>query len=276
MKASVLAVPALEAGRGGGHLARAAALVSALRAVDRDAWLYVPAASAGTLAAFPGNLHAIAKENLRSHTWDWIVLDKFRTSPEEFEFWRSLGSLIGIDEGGPCRDRFDFLLDLLPGLPGRRPPNLSAPVLLPLPKNRKERPFSLPGPNTPLRILVSFGAEDSAGLTVPLCRALRTLAGPERAEISALFGPLYRAGKKAPGIVQNEKMPSIVQNSFVVLQARPELREELADYDLVLSHFGLTAFEALHAGVPVLLASPGPYHEKLARAAGLVSAGIGR
>jgi 2-polyprenyl-3-methyl-5-hydroxy-6-metoxy-1,4-benzoquinol methylase len=44
---------------------------------------------------------------------------------------------------------------------------------------------------------------------------------------------------------------------------------------MLITHFGLTAFEALHAGVPVLLVSPGPYHQRLARAAGFVSAGVG-
>jgi SAM-dependent methyltransferase len=56
----------------------------------------------------------------------------------------------------------------------------------------------------------------------------------------------------------------------------PELRESLAGYDLVITHFGLTAFEALHAGAAVLLVSPGAYHERLAKAAGFVSAGTGK
>jgi 2-polyprenyl-3-methyl-5-hydroxy-6-metoxy-1,4-benzoquinol methylase len=49
----------------------------------------------------------------------------------------------------------------------------------------------------------------------------------------------------------------------------------LAEYDLLITHFGLTAFEALHAGVPVLLVSPSAYHQRLARAAGFLSAGFG-
>jgi SAM-dependent methyltransferase len=60
-----------------------------------------------------------------------------------------------------------------------------------------------------------------------------------------------------------------------VLRAIPSLGEHLAEYDLLVTHFGLSAFEALHAGIPVLLVSPGPYHQRLARTAGFVSAGIG-
>jgi SAM-dependent methyltransferase len=61
-----------------------------------------------------------------------------------------------------------------------------------------------------------------------------------------------------------------------VLEPVPQLREHLAAYDLLITHFGLTAFEALYAGLPVLLVSPGPYHEKMAKKAGFFSAGIGR
>jgi hypothetical protein len=55
----------------------------------------------------------------------------------------------------------------------------------------------------------------------------------------------------------------------------PELRERLASYDLIVTHFGLTAFEAVRARLPVILLSPGAYHEKLARNAGFFSAGTG-
>jgi 2-polyprenyl-3-methyl-5-hydroxy-6-metoxy-1,4-benzoquinol methylase len=65
-----------------------------------------------------------------------------------------------------------------------------------------------------------------------------------------------------------------VQGNLRFLEAVPDLKEKLSSYDLVITHFGLTAFEALHAGTPVLLLSPTRYHEKLARHAGFVSAGI--
>jgi SAM-dependent methyltransferase len=62
---------------------------------------------------------------------------------------------------------------------------------------------------------------------------------------------------------------------IVVLGGIPNLREHLAEYDLLITHFGLSAFEALHARLPVLLVSPGAYHEALARHAGFFSAGKG-
>jgi SAM-dependent methyltransferase len=167
--------------------------------------------------------------------------------------------VIGMDEGGPSRDQFDFLIDTLPGLPGRSPANIASPALLPL---GKPRPFPDPpeiSPDRPLRVLVSFGLEDSAGLTVPLARA----AVSAETEVTAVFGGL-------------KDKPALESLNVRVEPGIPELRERLAGYDLVITHFGLTAFECLRAGTPVLLASPTAYHEKLAVSSGFASLGRGK
>jgi SAM-dependent methyltransferase len=92
-------------------------------------------------------------------------------------------------------------------------------------------------------VLLSFGAEDAAGMGAAVMEALAPLAGTR----------------------------------VILEQARgvPRLKERLADYDLLITHFGLSAFEALYARVPVLLLSPTRYHEALSRAAGFISAGRG-
>jgi 2-polyprenyl-3-methyl-5-hydroxy-6-metoxy-1,4-benzoquinol methylase len=55
----------------------------------------------------------------------------------------------------------------------------------------------------------------------------------------------------------------------------PHLRARLAEYDLLVTHFGIGAFAAVYARLPVLLVSPGFYHERLSRKAGFFSLGIG-
>ncbi|MDR2618586.1 MAG: methyltransferase domain-containing protein [Treponema sp.] len=270
MTGPLLVVPCLEKGRGGGHLVRSAALVRDLRSLGREAFLYAPEAekeaALGALNALSGSF---ASEWVLSRqvpegsglSWDFIILDRFRTPGKEFAAWSALGPVIGIDEGGPCRKDFDFLIDLLPGLPGAVPANITSPALLPLPRNR--RPSFFPArefsSENKLRILVSFGAEDVPGLGPAAARALAAYA-PGRLDIT-LAAPSRLA---APGL-----------EGIRVLGRVPELREELAAYDLLITHFGLTCFEALYARTPVLLVSPAAYHEKLARNAGLVSAGTG-
>jgi SAM-dependent methyltransferase len=193
--------------------------------------------------------------DIRRPSWDCIVLDRFKTGAGEFAFWSARGPLIGIDEGGGCRDRFDFLIDLLPGPPGLVPPNIFCPALLPLPKKRRP-----PGTRTgeKVKVLVSFGAGDPGGFTVPAARE----AGAAGAEVRAILGNAQRADRE------------ILETLGVKLSGvQGGLRERLAEYDLVITHFGLTAFEALYAGTAVLLVSPSAYHEKLARRSGFVSLG---
>ena len=276
----VLVVPAYVSGRGGGHLVRSAALVRELRSLGKNARIFIPAEEfrrrEKELAPLiskvsPGCI--IDREEEFRRPWDWIILDRFRTSRKELDRWAALGPLIGIDEGGPARDGFDFLLDSLPGLPNRSPANRGGPVLIPLPKTRREEPVSFNPLPSPFKILVTFGAEDPEGLTLPVCRVLseggRPVKHPDRLDavspvlVTAVFG----------GVGGHASLPPVGEN-LRFQEALPNLKETLASYDLVITHFGLTAFEALHAGTPVLLLSPTPYHEKLARHAGFVSAGI--
>jgi SAM-dependent methyltransferase len=272
----VLVLPAFEKGRGGGHLVRSLVLVRELRSLGREACLYPPGVFGEDTADVTGSFDPAwilkAGQKPEEKKWGSIVVDRFKTSPEEIRIWSGWGPLIGIDEGGPRRDRFDFLIDLLPGPPGISPPNMTSPELLPLPQNRRPSFFIPPGEEpasaetrspTPFKILVSFGAEDPAGLSLAAAQAL---VNPG-VEVTLVRGGL---NKNAALQIQAERF------GIRVLKNVGELREKLAEYGLLVTHFGLTAFEALHARVPVLLVSPGPYHEKMGRWGGFISAGTGR
>jgi len=54
------------------------------------------------------------------------------------------------------------------------------------------------------------------------------------------------------------------------LDTIPNLSQHLSEYDLVITHYGLTAYEALYSGTSVLLDHPTSYHKKLAKAAGFL------
>ena len=263
---SVLVVPACERGRGGGHLSRSLLLLDSLCAMGKDAYLWIPAESKdGVISRFSeffekADVSRILsrEEDLARYTWNYIVLDHFCTSGREFAFWSNFGPLIGIDEGGPERGRFDFLVDLLPSL-SKIMANSTDPGLLPLPqKRRSDRLSTFSG-----RVLVSFGAEDSAGLGLRAAKVLASnvnTAHPLDITLVAAATPNGER-KEIPGVNVIGKIPN--------------LREHLAEYDLFITHFGLGAFEALYARVPVLLLSPTSYHEKLAKKAGFLSLGIG-
>jgi SAM-dependent methyltransferase len=201
--------------------------------------------------------------------WALVVLDCFRCSPEEVEAWKAYGPVLGLDEGR-SRDGCDFLVDLLPGLPGRERPNMASSLLLPLPDKRRP---AFPGPESGYRnILISFGAEDPGTAAVKAALALR--GSPGDVSLTAVVGPLG-----GPLGRNNPEDRELLEQAGVAVKEGvlgPSFRESLADYDLVITHFGVTAFEALYARVPVLLLNPGSYHERLAGRAGIPSAGTGK
>ena len=220
---SILVVPAHEPGRGGGHRVRCIKLAEELRQFNIDVCLYDPATS---------------KENLSDKDWKCIILDRFKTAPQELASWKKLSVVIGIDEGGPCRDSFDFLIDILPNLCSIAP-NIFDPSLLPLPENKQK---TLPAAGCPLKVLASFGQEDAAGLGSAVSKILAEKKG---IELTVTKG-----------------------NSI------PNLSDHLHEYDLLITHYGITAFEALYAGTGVILVNPTKYHEKLSKAAGFFTSSV--
>ncbi|MDR0497505.1 MAG: methyltransferase domain-containing protein [Treponema sp.] len=283
---SVLIVPACERSRGGGHLSRSLLLLWNLVDRNRDAYLWIPVhlkddfllRFSEFFESFESPRFLSLEEELWSRNWELMVLDRFKTSGNEFVFWNELSKrgctpLIGIDEGGPCRRSFDFLIDLLPG-PKRgsgAEPNFSAPWLLPLPFNRRpittEESVSLN--NTTIRVLISFGAEDEAELGLAAARVLSHQTADQKVTYPldiTLIAPI-------PPHDSSWKIEELT--GVRVMRKIPNLREQLSEYDLFISHFGLGAFEAVYARLPVLIISPTAYHEKLSRNAGFFSLGIG-
>jgi 2-polyprenyl-3-methyl-5-hydroxy-6-metoxy-1,4-benzoquinol methylase/spore coat polysaccharide biosynthesis predicted glycosyltransferase SpsG len=253
----ILIVAACEAGRGGGHLVRSMALARELRSLGRTAWLYCvsPNADAVLDEAQFDKAWLIGETGLREKSWQCVILDRFQTPALELARWQGLAPVIGIDEGGKHRDSFDFLIDILPNC-FKIAPNITDPSLLPLPKN-KPRPSSRVETD-PFKVLISFGHEDAVGLGPALAKTF-AFRNHKNIEITLLKGNLSK-----------EDIPCSLKQSI------PNLNEHMTDYDLIITHYGLTSFEALYAGVPVLLASPTAYHEKLAKKAGYWTLGFGK
>lgn len=262
---SALVVPSLARGRGTGHLKRSLSLVRALRGLGKEAFLFLDGGDSADygrdeiMSLFSIESELVWTAAPSSRAWTLIILDRFRSSAEDFLRWSAVAPLVGIDEGGPRRTSFDYLLDLLPALPSVPQANETSPELLDAPRRRRpsfrRARFS---EREPLRVLVSFGGEDSAGLSRA---AALSLSADLRVSVDLLRGPLAAAADPIDRVR--------------LLEPLPDLRDHLADYDLVVTQYGLTAFEAARARVAVLLVSPTRYHEQLARAAGFRSAGIG-
>jgi 2-polyprenyl-3-methyl-5-hydroxy-6-metoxy-1,4-benzoquinol methylase/spore coat polysaccharide biosynthesis predicted glycosyltransferase SpsG len=251
----ILIVPEYRPHHGGGHLCRCIELTRDLRATGRAAWLFLPAdAKTGNLFQTMNFSHEwrITDEELERvrEKIEFVILDRFQTETEELSLWKKIAPVIGIDEGGKSRDSFDFLIDILvPEKMGVPKANISSVSLLKFPQGPLSQ--KIPAGDV-LKVLITFGQEDAAGLGQKTARALSAMTGMD---ITLLRGALAKGETEYPPNVR-------------VIEAIPHLAEHLGEYDIVVTHYGITAFEALHARTMVLLASPTAYHAKLAKAAG--------
>jgi len=254
-QAPVLIVPCWEEGRGGGHINRCITLTNDLRRAGREAYFYLQKKTekiANFLQLKNFNESWIINGGQINRPFGLVILDRFQTPHDELLQWKKLAPVIGIDEGGPCRDYFDFLIDILIPENFEKPSaNITSWRLLNLPNKRKtERDEK----NSTLKILISFGQEDAAGLGPSAVKKL-TKSNFKDAEITLLRGGLNYFEYQIPSTVK-------------VLDSIPNLAAHLHEYDIIITHYGITAYEALYAGTTLLLDHPTPYHKKIAKAAG--------
>jgi len=252
---AILIVPCCEEGRGGGHLNRSISLTKDLRSAGREAYLCLQEKKEKI-----NNLLQIKKideswiihKNQTNRPFGLVVLDRFQTPCDELIHWKKIAPVIGIDEGGKYRDYFDFLIDILIPEEFEKPSaNITSCGLLDLPKKRK---IKRDAKNSNLKILITFGQEDAAGLGLSAIEKIAQMNLKE-AEITLLKGGLNNSKSPIPDYVK-------------VLDFIPDLAERLYEYDIVITHYGITAYEALYAGTTVLLDHPTSYHKKIAKAAG--------
>ena len=258
---SFLLVPAAGAGDGMGHLARCMKL--AVKLGPRVSFLTTrmdsPARAlfAREMRHFPRHPRPAVMEKLDAKDrWDIVLVDARRTTREELAGLMRHGLVVCMDEGGEARKYAPFLVDALPGLPGVAPANLTSAAFLDLPERRR-RPFRA----APARALLSFGGEDREGLSRKLVTALlrEKVFAPDA--LTIVEGPLFSSPAWPNGVT--------------VVNGAPGLAQGLATHDLLFTHFGMTAFEALASGIPVIMLNPSAYHARLSAAAGLPSIGVG-
>jgi len=255
----ILIVPCCGKGRGGGHLTRCISLVKDLRAMGRETFLYLNDQNENIvklLETMEFNATWMLTDTSALPKIDFIVLDRFQTPRDEFIYWKKIAPVIALDEGGSSRKDFDFLIDML--IPDgfiKPAANIYSPGLLV--KEITQRTQRNTDGTKEKKVLVTFGQEDSAGLGLKTVNDLVLKNNIEKLNIILLRGAL----------TSNSEIPENVN----VIENIPNLAEHLHEYDVVITHYGITAYEAVFAGCEVFLAHPTPYHKKLAKAAGFTT-----
>ncbi|MCR5290738.1 MAG: methyltransferase domain-containing protein [Treponema sp.] len=249
----ILCVPSTMKGRGTGHLRRCLDLVLATGAA-----IYIPS------NADLNEIDQLVDEYIAKGMHPWqvtssfplpgdyslIFTDMFSLDAEMAESLYMTAPVAALDEGSVNTGCCDFLLNVIPSLKKNQISNLVEPYFMDMPTHRKER-NQITKADDFKNILISIGGEDPAGLALPAAIAFAKL-GKNVTVIHSLVSALQK------------KIPKQLSNRIKVLSPVPELRESLCEYDLVVTHYGLTAYEASAAGCAVLLLATTDLHEQLA------------
>lgn len=243
----VLFAPTVERGRGTGHLRRCLSAAAKI-----GAFVLIPDGCAGR-RAIEDALCGAKKEGFEEWQatrdfpekgeYSLIVADRFKTDGDEARLFRERAPIAALDEGGRFHESFDCLVDIIPSIYARRKANVSDARFIETPSETRKGP-PVESAADIRRALVCFGGEDPARLALPAAKAL---AG-DGIEIDAVSRD---GGEEINGV------------NFV--GDIPLLREKLPSYDLVVTHYGLTAFEAAAAGCAVILCATTPLHLSLAK-----------
>ena len=246
----VLLVPAVKEGRGTGHFRRCLSVASNTKLVCDILMRSEPSSAVRTLLDDAFNRKTVAPEQIRSSLpekgeYALVVADSFYLEENEIAELRTLAPLAALDEGSPYTDGIDFLADLIPPLDSKRRVNAFAPYLLPLPEKRPPR-------DSVRRILVCLGGEDPANLSL---RA--ALAFADAAKI---------IGARVSAVLPDERDAQAAESEGVeVLPRIDNLQANIGSYDLVVTHYGFTAFEAALSGCALVLLATSPLHAKLSK-----------
>jgi spore coat polysaccharide biosynthesis protein SpsF (cytidylyltransferase family)/2-polyprenyl-3-methyl-5-hydroxy-6-metoxy-1,4-benzoquinol methylase/spore coat polysaccharide biosynthesis predicted glycosyltransferase SpsG len=247
----VLLVPSTKKGHGTGHLRRC------LSAAGKKCFfVYIP--EHPELEGTQQLIHEttgltdwqIVRELPDKSDYALIVTDLFSMDENDASRFFESSVVASIDEGSSYTRYTDFLLDIIPSFRLERKPNLAAPALIPLPHRTRQKPHVQTSRDFE-KILVMAGGEDPADLVIPAALAF-ALPGKQ---VTAICQRKTEAEKR---------IAAARLSSVRVVENIPNLKESLADYDLVVTHYGFTAFEATAAGCAVLLLATTPLHAALA------------
>ncbi len=253
IKYPLLLVPSVMKGHGTGHLRRCLNI-----ALATGADVLIP--EDFTLEETPLLLEEYKKKGLKerqlvkdiahAEVYNLAVTDLFVTDSAFAAELSGKCPVVAIDEGASETGYADYLLDILPPAQDGRKVNRTEPAFIPLPKNRRlesER-------NVPLQsAIVVLGGEDPAALSLPASAALASCG----LSVVCVASSEEKAAQLRESV--GAKCPGVSISGPI-----EDLKEKLCLYDLVVTHYGFTAFEASAAGAALILLGTTPLHERLA------------
>ena len=246
-------VPSVKKGQGTGHLRRCFSV-----ALNNNYFVYIPenktleeCDSLVDIYISKGFNREFIINKLPDESYKPVfITDCFKLSRNDYKELSVNNGIVSIDEGSDFTQCSDYLLDIIPSYGLDRMANKTDYNLIEKPNNRKSKSDrnKINTKKDVKNILVSLGGEDPENFTLPVVSVLKEYF--TEAEITATG-------------VDTEKSGLNDDHVFFVKQIN-DLKEKLYKYDIVVTHYGLTAFESAYAGCGVILLPTTELHRKLA------------
>lgn len=187
-----------------------------------------------------------------------IVLDNFNTKKDEMLRFLKTAPVIAVDEGGEGRAMADYVFDVIPSL-------RNAPGVKKFPGNSRKAIFEANRFSPSCVPLPPLSQDNKQSSNEKVKTVLVVAGGADEAGISLPYGKWFASCGFTTTVVS---AVDFANQCLKTIRNIPCLSQKLKEYDLVATHFGFTAFEALASGCRVVLFAPSGYHKKLAVAYG--------
>lgn len=260
----IVFVPSVKKNNGTGHFIRACKLSQCVN-LNKEKRSFV-------LLLNPSDLILSLKENfldvdfiddfLDIKNINLFVFDNFVSDENLILKAQNLAPIIALDEGSSA-ENVNYLLDIIPsGSTLNREPNKTEPLFLSGETVANEKIYKRVCSGDVQNILISFGGEDSAKNTVFVVNTLIKILIESFEKFHNVSFEKFLV--TVCGSNFNEfDIPEKIVSKFYFCNRINDLESKIGNYDLVITHYGLTAFEAAFAGCGVLLLAPTELHKTL-------------
>lgn len=185
-----------------------------------------------------------------------IITDCFKLNDYDVSLFSDADKIVCIDDDSCFDDYCDYSLDVIPPLSKNKKHNYFSFDFIEKPVNIKEKKLHTFDDDFDFqkkyKILICFGGEDPADFSIPVSKSVNRLF--KNSSITTIYSKTLQKNQFDDDFFKKVSFIPPVQN----------LKEKFVDYDIVITHYGLTAFEAKSAGCKVILCSPTKLHQKLA------------
>ncbi|MEE0877890.1 MAG: methyltransferase domain-containing protein [Treponemataceae bacterium] len=268
VKYPILFVPNIDGSHGSGHLKRCLELASLLcadiyfpKTKNSRNYEILETIVNGYILQGLITSDQIVKDEFPKDFYSLIVLDNFKTNKTEINYFSEFGNVISIDEGSNEKilQKISYSLNIIPSAIKEKNINFSNYDYIPLPKNQKES--SVKSIKDIKNVIIVFGGMDKSLFALKLAQKIENILLSEK---NSDFTITIVTSNKL--ILESEFSSKICAKSSIA-----NLKDKFCEYDLVFTHYGFSAFEAVSSNCLVFTFAPSSLHKKLSKKMGLTN-----